>query len=434
MGDVTYVDHTVSITPAFLALPRAWDAGKRFAMLEGSTRSGKTIAIIQWLIGEMNRTRLRTFAGRHDGTTCQETIVQDFQDVMVDMECWEDSRWNKQQKRYDFPNGSTLKFGGTQYPHKLHGQKQDILWLNEVMEVNYDAFKQLNQRTRRLIICDWNPSVTQHWVFTRVLSRPPEEYEYHHSTFKDNPYLTPAQVAEILAYEPTQENRTRGTADDWHWQVYGLGKRAGKEGRVFKLWELVDDWPPASVCIRHGYGLDFGFSADPAALVECALYNDFLYLRTQIYERDLLATPNVSQPSLPSISGRMEELEIPAGERIYADSARPDLLPDLQTAGWNVVGAKKGEGSVLRGLDVMRRFRIRVPRGDASLQGELENYTWDRKQDGTWLEKPIDDWNHAIDAARYWCDANLKPEKTRRRGRRRPAAAQTILTHRRGVR
>jgi len=213
-------------------------ARQRIVVLEGSARSGKTWSIIMHLILCALAERVRIFAGRHDGATCDDSIVADFQDIMELWQLWQPNRWNKTEKKYTFENGSVWKFGGTKEQQKKHGRKQDYLWLNETMEIPESTWTQLAIRTTGQIILDFNPSFSQHWVFSQVLTQPESEVAYIHSTYRDNPFLPDVQVREIEKLEPTPQNRQRGTADEWKWQVYGLGKRGRPEGAIYKLYDL----------------------------------------------------------------------------------------------------------------------------------------------------------------------------------------------------
>ncbi|MFA5526188.1 MAG: PBSX family phage terminase large subunit [Acholeplasmataceae bacterium] len=402
-------------------------ARQRVVVLEGSARSGKTWAIIQVLICRALEKPRRIFAGRHDGTTCDTSVIPDFQEVMQQMQVWDPGRWNKQRKRYEFGNGSVWEFGGTKDPQKVHGRGQDICWLNEAMEIPADTYTQLAIRTPEQIILDFNPSFSQHWVFSRVLTQAASEVLHIHSTYRDNPFLSRAQVEEIEKLEPTPENRARGTADPWKWQVYGLGMRGRPEGAVFKLYELTDDWPEALYCARAGYGLDFGFSADPAAVIECRVQNDLLYMRELVYETGLLTSRSVSDARVPSLEQRMEEAEVDRARKVYADSARPEGIRELQLAGYNVWPGHKAPDSVQAGISLLQGRRLMVFRGSHNLQIELENYTWDRRADGTWLDRPVDRFNHLLDGARYWALGELRGDRP---GGSRRTQPRTALTRR----
>lgn len=397
-------------------------------VLEGSSRSGKTHAILQYLLLRLMTEPIRVFAARHDGTTASTTIVEDFKRLAQgDMDCWRDLDWNATLRRAEFRHGGVLEFGGTSDPAKLHGREQDVVWLNEVMEITYDAYVQVTMRTRALRILDFNPSISSHWVFDRIMARPRSEWEYCHTTFRDNPFLPPSQVAEILRLEPTPANISAGTADQWKWAVYGLGKRCRREGVVYDQWELTDDWPAPHLCTRRGYGVDFGFSADPAAVVEACVWQDRLYVREVVYETGLVAAVSKDVPGLPSMQGRLDQARVDRRLKLVADSARPEMIRALQAGGYNVVAAHKSPDSILAGINLLRGFRLMVHRASQNLQRELEQYTWHRdRASGTWTDTPEDTNNHALDALRYWALADLRPAVARPL----PGASQAVSSRR----
>ena len=337
---------------------------------------------------------------------------------------WRQASWNGSKFVYTFPNGSVFQFRGTNSPAKLHGPRREIAWGNEAMELSYDAHRQIAMRTAEEIIYDFNPSLNHHWMFDKILTR--DDCAYIHSTFRDNAMLPDKARLEILGLEPTLENKRQGTADEWAWTVYGLGKRGRKEGAIFKAWDVTDDWPSRLHCQRWGYGLDYGFSADPTALVECALFQDTLYLREHLYERGLVAQENPMEPSIPSIEGRLHEMKITPDARIHDDNARPEITQALRNSGFKIISTKKGAGSVLAGIDRLRSLPIKVHRSSHNLQMEMESYSWDKNAQGEYLDVPEDKNNHLIDAARYWAMAELQPLRKPRVSRKR-AKSKTSL-------
>lgn len=396
------------------------------AILEGSTRSGKTVGIAQWLLlYAVNNPGTLITCFRHNAVTHTKTTIKDLKlafqlqgkalgiDTDTTNNYWHQAgKWNKQEKVYRFKNGSEFTFAGTMDIDTLHGFKQHIAWLNEVMEIAIDAYSQISFRTTKLTIMDFNPSLNHHWVFKQILTQ--EKGVYHlRTTYLDNPFLTNKQVREIEKYDPSRpENVLSGTADQWKWDVYGLGKRGRVEGAIYKLWEICEEWPDPSLCHKWGYGMDFGYSDDPSALGECALFQGNLYLRERMYEKELLITPNLSDPSIPSIETRLKENRISKNAKIVADNARPEAIADLQTSGYNVHPCVKGKGSVLEGIDLVKSRKIFVYKNSMNLQMELEHYTWKRKIDGTWLREPIDNYNHLLDAIRYWSSNELELART----------------------
>jgi phage terminase large subunit len=293
------------------------------------------------------------------------------------------------------------------------------------MEITYEAYRQIMARTRLLVVMDWNPSLNSHWVFDRVLSR--SDVLYVHSTYKDNPHLSVKQVAEIEGTNPNiPENVRNGTADAWYWDVYGLGKRGRREGAVFPFFDVVEHWPDEWDCQKYGFGLDFGYSNDPAALIECAIFQGKLYLREWIYETGLITCRSHAKPNTPSIQGLLEAYKFDKNWKIKADCARPEQIAELMTEGYNISAGPKGKGSVIAGIDLIKKFPICVYRGSQNMQMELQQYAWKKHANGTWLQEPEDKWNHLIDAARYWAMDELAGwQPVRRRGRSKQAAGRS---------
>jgi len=268
--------------------------GTKHVVLEGSTRSGKTVAIFQFLILEAIENPgliIRVF--RFDGATHGDTTIPTFEFCMGHemFNLWQDECMNKTDKVYTYSNGSKICFDSSSKTSKLHGKESDIAFFNEVTEITWGAYKQIANRCRDLKIYDFNPSVNQHWIFDKILSRSRRVHgqgkgfqceesgvAYQHSTYVDNPCLTEVQISEIEDSDPSNpENVRNGTADQWFWDVYGLGKRGKVEGQIFTSYQVTEEWPDRHLCQKWGDGLDFGFSQDPMALVECRLYNNKLY-------------------------------------------------------------------------------------------------------------------------------------------------------------
>ena len=387
-----------------------FDNKKPIIILEGSTRSTKTYSIIQYIITQCLQSKITARSFRSDQTVCRKTLVPDFLAILA--ESFPElslKGWNKTEACYTFNNGSQYSFEGCDAA-KLHGMKQDIAHLNEVMEIEFASWNQIKVRTTGLKIFDYNPSLTHHWLFATVMKRDKETFNYVHSTYKDNPFLEKSQVAEIEAWEPTRENVRHGTDDKWLWEVYGLGKRGRRKGTIYTRWDITDTWPERMACNRWGYGLDFGFSIDPTALIECCLFQDELYIRERIYETGLVATISESNPNFPSIENRYKELDIDKTAKQIADRARPDSIAELAGIGYNVMPYHQSINAINPGIQRLQRFRMKVHIGSHNLQNELENYTWkiDKLTEEV-KDIPIDKFNHGLDAVRYWGMENLEP-------------------------
>lgn len=378
--------------------------------LEGSARSSKTWSILEFMVNILPKEKLVATCFRYDGTTHKTSTIRDFKALMQQEDyvgLWQSGRWNAQDKVFTFSNGSILEFQATNDETKLHGPERDIAWFNE-LEHHYEAYRQVVSRTRLMTILDWNPSLSKHWVFDRVMTR--DDVLYVHSTYKDNPFLAQKIIDEIEAFEPTKENRLNGTADEYMWKVYGLGQRAKREGAVFKDWFFCEpkEWPEPFNCQRHGYGLDFGYSADDCVLVECCLFQSRVYVREIFRETGLITCRSHASPNTRSIQQLLEENNIRKQSKIVADSARPEQIAELNAEGYCLTSCKKYAGSVVAGIDLLKRTPIYVHRHSTGLQQEMDQYAWRRKPDGTWMDEPEDRFNHGIDAMRYWGEEELK--------------------------
>lgn len=417
-------------------------------LLEGSSRSAKTWAIIFFLISlaldpdKFGKKSVLIRCFRQNATTTRDTIVADFLHIMKNEISYEQGgkfyslfksagSWNKTTQTYTFENDSVIEFSGSDSPQKIQGAKQDIAWLNEAMEITPDAKAQIEMRTTTLKIADWNPSLTSHWAFD-LLEKTDGSVRYCHSTYKDNldldtgkSNLEPAIIRTIEGYDPAKpENVASGTADPFKWAVYGEGRRGAREGQVFPRihWDIIDDelFPDKSVCMRHGYGGDFGFSQDPTAFVDCRFHNDALYVRQMFYERGLLIGENLEDPSIPSIQSRLKWYEESEQARFQFskltpqvwDCADPRSIQFLRACGFNAMPCEKGRESILYGISLMKSYRIYICRSSQDIQREFENYCFKKNPNGTFSDVPEDANNHAIDAIRYWVMKFLKPRDT----------------------
>ena len=396
------------------------DSMKPVVVLEGSARSGKTYSALMFLVTLLHQQKLTASVFRADSATHDRGALRDFQEIMINMylPIWKAGKFNKSLKTFTFANGSLLEFLGTNDAAKLHGGARDIAFFNEVIECNYEAYRQVVARTRKLIIVDFNPSLSKHWIFERIMKR--SDVLYVHSTYKDNPHLDPKIIHEIEATEDTQENRINGTADPYFWSVYGLGQRAKREGAVYKDYYVceADEWPAPHLCQRYGYGLDFGFSADPCALIECCLHQSRIYVRQIIYETGLITCRSHASPNKRSIQGLLEENNVNKASKIVADSARPEQIAELNAEGYCVTSVKKYPGSIVEGISLVCHFPIYVHRQSLDIQTELDQYAWRRKPDGTVLDVPEDRFNHALDGIRYWTQEELPRMVVERAGSR----------------
>ena len=241
---------------------------------------------------------------------------------------------------------------------------------------------------------------------------PRNDAEFIKSTYKDNPFLSDEIRNEIERLEPTPENIEQGTADEVSWKIYGLGERAAHKGLIFGNAKIVKDLPPESEWKKCFYGLDFGFTNDPTAFSRIVLAHGELWLKQLIYKRGLTNTVNINNKSQESIEDYFVQLNIPKSAVIWADSAEPKSIKDLQNAGWfNLKGAAKGPDSIINGINTLLKYKINITEDSIDAIKEKNNYKWKENRSGIATNEPSSNWNHFWDSVRYPAIMELKQDR-----------------------
>lgn len=239
----------------------------------------------------------------------------------------------------------------------------------------------------RKIFIMFNPGAKSHWLHTRFfIDGEPnpvwfKNHHFLHTTYRDNPMFDPEKAKEWDDAELTRPHYFRYHIQG-HWKDY-------VEGRIFDNWTFTDEPQPEEY--RFIYGLDFGYSGDPASLVRVIKHNKSLWVKEIMYSKGL---------TNEDISETLTNLGISKKDLIIADSAEPKSIEQLKRLGWNIRGAKKGPDSIRIGINKIREHQVTVDASSSNLIEEYQNYAW-YKDTG----RPIDDYNHAIDAFRYAIEA-----------------------------
>lgn len=354
----------------------------RYIVLEGGSRSSKTTSIMQalFLIAHQ-QSNLRMTAFRFKRTWIEGTVWKDWCKFLVREGQYSITNQNLKELSYKLLHNNILEFAGLDDQQRLHGREQDYSWVNEAMECPKDDFDQLDIRTAIQIILDYNPSHMNHWIYDNILKR--DNTFYIHSTLLDNPFLPQAQIDAIYSYEDTEYNRAQGTVDKYKWDVYGLGKKAKREGVIITNWE-IGDFPGY---LPFLFGQDYG-SNDPTTLVKVAVDQN----RRIIYAKECFYIYDPSEADILRLNTKHAGKYV-----IVADSQAKILIKGLKTDGLNMIPCIKGPGSIVDGIKIIKGYKLVVHPQSTNLVKELENYVWQDKQS----ELPIDDFNHLIDPIRY---------------------------------
>jgi len=288
--------------------------------------------------------------------------------------------------------GSTIHLLGADTETKFHGSACDYFWLNEWLDIPQPVVDQTEMRCRKFFWGDYNPKASDHYVYSKFCSR--KDLAFLKTTFLDNPFISANEKRKILSYEPTPFNIQQGTADDYLWNVYGLGLRSAPEGLIFQHVTWTTDFPTNIEKIY--YGSDIGKTNSPSTVVKVGVNGDKLYLQKLAYEPT--PSPNEYIPLVRACTTN--------GSIVWADSAEPGYISDARRAGLKVLGVKKFPGSIEYGISLLKKFKIHIV-DCPEFRKEQSNYKY-RMINGIKLDQPIDEFNHLWDAARYAVMSNLR--------------------------
>jgi len=358
----------------------AYGKGYRYIVNKGSTRSSKTYSQLQllYLIAELSNQPKIISVVSESMPHLKKGCIRDFKEILQSEGKWVNSCWHATDKIYRV-NKSMIEFFSADNPGKVHGPSRDILYVNECINIDYETYRQLAIRTTETIFLDCNPCF-EFWLDEKVLTQP--EAILIHSTYKDNEYLTEAQVKEI------ESNRSD---KDW-WQVYGEGLTGLLKGVIIKDWDIVEKMP--QVYKNRWIGIDFGFTNDPTAIVDIRLAGGELWIDELLYSKGY---DNLM------IAETLRTCGIPKDTAIIADSAEPKSIKEISAFGWKVEPAQKGKDSINTGIAVLNRYKKHITRRSTNIINEYRNYRWQTDINGEPTNKPTDRYNHSIDAQRYIC-------------------------------
>lgn len=350
---------------------------KRIKGIAGGASAGKTISIIQILMDKAQSDKSPTLTSITSESMphLKRGAMRDFINIMEQHNYFNPARWNKSDFTYTFETGSKIEFFSLDMPHKVRGPRRQRLFINEANNIPYETFDQLEIRTEDEIWMDWNPT-SEYWFYSDILNKR-DDVDFEILTYKDNEGLQPTIVESI---ERRKNNK------NW-WLVYGLGQLGEVESRIYKGWQIIDEIPFEARLER--YGIDFGYSNDPTAIVAVYKYNGGLILDELTYLKGLS-----NKQIADVLTNTTKALTI-------ADSAEPKSIDEIASYGVSIMPAKKGSDSINQGIQYVQDQRISVTKRSTNLLKEYRNYLWLTDKEGKIINEPSPIWNHGMDALRY---------------------------------
>ena len=349
---------------------------KRIRAVSGGTGASKTYSIVMILIdyaGSVSNEKIDIVSESYPHL--EAGVMQDFKEIMKDRHYWRDSLWNETKHIYTFETSSTIKFMSVDKIGKAHGPRRDVLFLNECNYMSYEIADQLITRTRKTVWLDWNPS-SEFWFYTEMQPHR-QDIDFIKLTYLDNEGLTDIERQEIESHKHNL---------NW-WKVYGLGELGSIEGRIYKDWKIIDEIPHEARLER--YGLDFGYTNDPTAIVAIYYYNGGWILDEKVYKKGM---------SNKEIADTLKALP---QKLVIADSAEPKSIDEIRAYGINITGAQKGKDSVRTGIQLIQDQPISITKQSLNGIKEYRNYLWMIDKNGKILNEPEKGNDHLMDASRY---------------------------------
>lgn len=344
----------------------------RFIINEGGSRSSKTYSLCQLIMVYCLQNPQKVVSIiRKTFPALRATAMRDFLEVLKEAGIYDKSSHNMSEHIYTFPNGSIVEFFSVDDEQKIRGRKRHVAWCNEANELFLDDFTQLNMRTEQKLIFDYNPSDSTSWLY----ELPKDESVLIKSTYRDNPFLPDSIKRQIEDLKRT---------DEALYQIYALGEHAISKANIYSNWTFLPHRPARFT--QFVYGLDFGYN-HPTALMRVYWHEKDIFIEPVIYE-SYLTTSNLID--------RMASLDVEKETEIIADYARPEIIAEMNNAGYNVLNANK---VVKKGIDNIKTFGV-FALADKNLEKEYQNYKW-KKIGDTITDEPVKLFDDAMDAVRY---------------------------------
>lgn len=391
---------------------RFWHFKGRYRIVKGSRASKKSKTAALWYITNMMKyPDANTLVIRKTFRTLKDSCFTELK-WAINRLCVQDF-WKITESPLEMtylPTGQKIYFRGLDDPLKVTSITVEVgnlcwMWIEEAYEIMKESdFDMLDESIRgevpeglfKQITMTFNPWNEHHWIKKRFFDVPPDPDILALTTnYLCNEWL---DAADRKVFETMKKNNPR------RYRVAGLGDWGIVEGLIFENWEekaFSLEEIRQTKGIKSAFGLDFGYTNDPSALW-CGmvdLNNKVIYVFDEMYQEGM--SNEAIYEEITKMGYRKE--------RIRADSAEPKSIDRLRTLGLvNIRAARKGKDSVNNGIDFIQDFKIVIHPKCVNFLTEISNYTWDTDKFGKKVNKPIDDFNHLMDAMRYALEEFVK--------------------------
>jgi phage terminase large subunit len=387
----------------------------RYIILFGSRSSGKSYSQAQKCFIKLQTERNCNIVGiRKTYNKIKDTLYAEVVSAIDNAGCSADYKIKVSPIEItNLRNGNKMIFRGLDDPQSLKGLKNiNCMAADEANEITLDEFIGANLSLRsdkkdaylQTIIC-FNPEAHSdlNWLETMFFPINRADYEKEDGS---HTYIK-STMPDTLLMHSAVEHTNDFVSDDYMKTIKGMERygiesdryRVAVKGlwggiladRVFTNVEYGSTFPPRDHCDKWAYGLDLGFTNDPTALIKFALYRGEIYFEVLTYKHRL---------STDDIIESIRRAGINRTDPIWTDQSDPRMIQAIHRAGFNCLPADKGKGSIMSGINFMQGFRIHII-NSPDMEKEHKHYVFKCDKDGTSLNIPIDNYNHAMDSCRY---------------------------------
>lgn len=361
------------------------NSDKEVIVVYGGAGAGKSYTIARWLLYKAVSEELRILIARKVMRSLRDSVYLIIKEALAEMGIEYEERASEFKIKLD---KSEIFFRGMDNPEKLKSAEFNIIWIEEATELTKDDFLYLKLRLRRktktnnIMVLSFNP-VNVEWLMDLVNH---EDVPALRVVHRDNPFLND-EYRKMLD-ELKNENIEL-------YQIYALGEFATPQTIIYTNWDIINEPPRSFDDII--YGLDFGYN-NPTCLLKIGWRDQEIYILDELYQTHLTNSELIE---------RLKELDVSKNSPIFADSAEPDRIREIQQAGYWIQGVAK---NVKNGIDQVKRRKIHILSHCVNTIREIKNYSW-RKKGDIILDEPVKFDDHSMDAIRYAVTGYLEQSK-----------------------
>lgn len=378
-------------------LPHLADYSKRYEVYYGGAGSGKSYFVAQKLVYKALRANRRILVLRKVNKTTKNSTFQLLLNTLSSWQLLNKCRVNKSDYTITLPNGSQFLCMGLDDQEKLKSiTGLTDAWLEEATEFTQDDFNQVDLRIRERvdntqIILSFNPVSKANWCYLNFFKEDKEMADFRskctivQTNYTNNPWLPPQYIDSLLLLKQT---------NPVFFKIYAEGEFGSLDKLVYGNWQSFE-FDYKKIKGTNCFGLDFGYTNDPTALVFTIVNEQ--EKRIYVYN-EWGGTGYLND----EIADKLIEFGL-SKSTIVADSAEQKSIEEIKRKGVRrIIPAKKGPDSILQGIQRVQQYEIIVHPNCVNTIEELQNYAWTKdKATNEYINKPIDKFNHYLDALRY---------------------------------